>query len=340
MSATPDAQAEFAVRPPYDLDETLAFQRAGPFDPTSRAARGRFVKAWLTAAGPATLELAQVAPDLVEARAWGPGAAEAILDVPSFAGLDDDPAATLDTTGGPVRALFQRFRGLRLSRAPWLVEATISTVLQQRVTFAEAMRAFSAFVELAGADAPGPYGAPSGAQGGRARLEPGLVAAPSGRPLRVLAEPRRLRRIASPELLSLGVDARRAQALFALCAHVPELLARARAPHAEVRAYLSHYPGYGPWSLGHTLGFGLGDPDAVPFGDFHLANTVAWFLRGVDRGTDAELERDLAPYAGFRFRVVRLLAAGRVSAPRHGPSPKSAPLPPRARRSGGARGPR
>lgn len=326
MTSSPDAQAEFSVRPPYDLDETLAFQRAGPFDPTSRAARGRFVKAWLTAAGPATLELAQLAPDRVEARAWGPGAAEAIVDAPSFAGLDDDPAATLDATDGPVRTLFQRFRGLRLSRAPWLVEAAISTVLQQRVTFAEAMRAFSAFVELAGADAPGPYGAAS--------LEPGLVPGPSARPLRLLAEPRRLRRIASPELLSLGVDARRAQTLFALCAHVPELLARSRAPHAEVRAYLAHYPGYGPWSLGHTLGFGLGDPDAVPFGDFHLANTVAWFLRGVDRGTDAELERDLAPYAGFRFRVVRLLAAGRVSAPRYGPTPKSAPLPPRVRRPG------
>jgi 3-methyladenine DNA glycosylase/8-oxoguanine DNA glycosylase len=319
MTSTPDAQAHLEVRPPYDLDETLRFQRCGPYDPTCRAARGRYVKAWATASGPVTLELVQAAPDRVEARAWGPGAEDALADARTLAGLDDDPAPALDATDGPVRALHQRFRGLRLSRAPWLLETALSTVLQQRVTFAEAARAFRGFVDVAGAEAPGPYGQAQGGAG----------------PLRLLAEPRRLRRMSSPDLLSLGVDARRAQTVFALCAHAPELHARGRAPHAEVRAYLGHYPGFGPWSLGHTLGFGLGDPDAVPFGDFHLPNSVAWLLRGAARSTDAELERDLAPYAGFRFRVLRLLAAGGVSAPRYGPSPKSAPLPPRARRPRG-----
>ena len=85
-----------------------------------------------------------------------------------------------------------------------------------------------------------------------------------------------------------------------------------RAP-AAARVVLSSVPGCGPWTVEITLGFVLGDPDAVPTGDLHLPHEVAWVLAGEARGSDRRMLELLSPFAGQRFRVLRLLlAAGRV----------------------------
>jgi 3-methyladenine DNA glycosylase/8-oxoguanine DNA glycosylase len=63
----------------------------------------------------------------------------------------------------------------------------------------------------------------------------------------------------------------------------------------------------------------LGDPDAVSVGDFHLAHAVCWALAGEPRGTDGRMLELLAPYAGHRARVIRLVEAAGIQAPRRGP---------------------
>jgi 3-methyladenine DNA glycosylase/8-oxoguanine DNA glycosylase len=63
----------------------------------------------------------------------------------------------------------------------------------------------------------------------------------------------------------------------------------------------------------------MGDPDAVPVGDYHLPSMVAWSLAGEPRADDARMLELLEPYRGHRGRVIRLLVAGGSAAPRRGP---------------------
>jgi 3-methyladenine DNA glycosylase/8-oxoguanine DNA glycosylase len=70
----------------------------------------------------------------------------------------------------------------------------------------------------------------------------------------------------------------------------------------------------------------MGDPDAVAVGDFHLKNVVSFALAGEPRGTDARMLELLAPYAGQRGRVVRLLLADGHRAPSFGPRKRILPM--------------
>jgi 3-methyladenine DNA glycosylase/8-oxoguanine DNA glycosylase len=61
-----------------------------------------------------------------------------------------------------------------------------------------------------------------------------------------------------------------------------------------------------------------GDPDAVSVGDYNLPKAVGWALAGriVD---DAGMLELLAPYAGHRYRVTRLVELSGIRPPRRGP---------------------
>ena len=83
------------------------------------------------------------------------------------------------------------------------------------------------------------------------------------------------------------------------------------------------FRGIGMWTASAVLGEALGDPDAIPIGDYHIPNTVSWALAGEPRGTDERMVDLLEPYRGHRHRVVRLLHLGGFSAPKYGP--KTAP---------------
>jgi 3-methyladenine DNA glycosylase/8-oxoguanine DNA glycosylase len=78
-------------------------------------------------------------------------------------------------------------------------------------------------------------------------------------------------------------------------------------------------PGIGPWTAAEVGRSALGDPDAVSVGDFHLPNLVSWALAGEPRGDDSRMLELLEPYRGQRGRVVRLLEASGLRAPRYGP---------------------
>ena len=78
-------------------------------------------------------------------------------------------------------------------------------------------------------------------------------------------------------------------------------------------------PGVGPWTAAEVALVALGDADAVPVGDYHVPHMVSWALAGEPRGSDERMLDLLEPFAGHRGRVVRLLAAAGLAAPRFGP---------------------
>ena len=82
---------------------------------------------------------------------------------------------------------------------------------------------------------------------------------------------------------------------------------------------LRSLPGVGAWTAAEVALRALGDADAVSVGDFHIPNTVAWALAGEPRASDARMLELLEPYRGQRGRVIRLLEAAGVAAPRYGP---------------------
>ena len=58
-----------------------------------------------------------------------------------------------------------------------------------------------------------------------------------------------------------------------------------------------------------VLGPACGDDDAVPVGDCHFPNVVAWNLAGEPRGDDERMLELLEPYRPQRGRVLRLISS-------------------------------
>jgi 3-methyladenine DNA glycosylase/8-oxoguanine DNA glycosylase len=102
-------------------------------------------------------------------------------------------------------------------------------------------------------------------------------------------------------------------------ARVAESLERTlTVPHDEAERRLTSLPGIGRWTAAETMQRAHGDPDAVSFGDYHVAKDVGWALTGTPFD-DAELEEFLEPYRPQRGRVPALVAMAGLRRPRHGP---------------------
>ena len=290
---------------PVDLGLTLAPFLRGPRDPTMRVTGSVVWSAWRSAGGSVTLRLTRE-PDRVVASAWGAGA-EATLDLlPDLLGLDDE-AATFAPMHPLLRALQRRLVGLRLGRSAAVLDALVPAILEQQWTWIEAWGALHRLIREHGEHAPGP----------------------PGTGLRLLPSAATLAGLPAYEYARLGVVGRRAVTLRAVAARAAQLEAAARLPLPEGYRRLRAIPGVGPWTAAEVGLRAFGDRDAVSVGDFHLPNLVAWALAGEPRGDDARMLQLLAPYRGRRARVVRLLEASGISAPRFGPR---SPLPRFSRR--------
>jgi 3-methyladenine DNA glycosylase/8-oxoguanine DNA glycosylase len=298
--------ARLALPSPYDFDETLRFTRFGPGDPTSRRGDGWFVKAMRTPAGPVTLRLERPEPPIVVATALGEGAEWMLPRVPALLGLSDQPPPL--TFHRPLQAAARRFRGLRLARVPWVLDKLAAFVLQQRVTFDDAVESYRQLMRVHGEPAPGPD---------RVRLMPA-----SGTMLRITDD----------EWRRMGVDRQRRDALRQVYRYAHRICAMVDMDSGSVRRRLLSLRGVGPWTVEMTMGFAFGNPDALPPGDYHLPDIVAWALAGEARGDDARMIELLEPYRGQRFRVIRLLRAARIDAPRFGPRAATGRQGPAARR--------
>ena len=230
----------------------------------------------------------------MEADAWGPGAAKALEDIPDWVGESDDPGALAPRHPAVERAA-RLGRGLRMASVGGLVEVLIPTILAQKVTGAEAARSYRQLVSRYGERAPGP---------GSLSLPP---------------DPARLADLYYYHFHPLGVEQRRAETIIRVCRMADRIEATADRDLATSYRFLHRLPGIGPWTSASALRVVRGDPDAVPVGDFHLPNTVAWALAGEARGTDERMLELLSPYEGQRGRVVRLLERFGGRAPAYGP---------------------
>ena len=285
-----------ALSRPLDLRGTLVVK--GLKGPSLRAGSDGLWRATRTGSGPATVRLRIEGRNMV-ADAWGEGAELALEQVPEWVGEHDDPGALVPLHPAVERAARQG-RGLRLPAVGGLVEVLIPTILAQKVTGIEAGRSYRRLAARYGDPAPGPT------------------------TLRLPPDPVRLAGLEYYDFHPLGVERRRAEIILRVCRDAGRIGTVSEADLAGVYGYLHRIPGIGPWTSASALRVVRGDPDAVPVGDFHLPNTVAWALAGEPRGTDRRMLELLAPYEGQRGRVARLLERYAGRAPAYGPR-----LPPR-----------
>ena len=294
-----------ALAGPLDLRLTLGLHAHGRFDPGLRfEASGSAWRSTRTPDGPATLLVELVAGgERVRARAWGPGAARVLETLGALLGLDDDPSALVPRHPAVADAA-RRLPGLRIGRTGRVLEALVPAILEQKVTGVEASRAYRGISARWGERAPGP----AGQQGMRIPPDPAVLAT-----------------LPYFEFHPVGLERRRAELVRAVAREAPRLERLADTASgptgdpAPAYAALRRFPGIGPWTAAEVGARAFGDPDAVSVGDFHLPSLVAWALAGEPRGTDERMLELLEPYAGQRGRVVRLLEASGISAPRRGP---------------------
>jgi 3-methyladenine DNA glycosylase/8-oxoguanine DNA glycosylase len=305
-------QAPFTV----DVRLTLSVHGRGSRDPTFRLDdAGAVWRTSLTPDGPGTIRVWQRRrkdpvpgdPDTprdaapqgthIRAHAWGPGASWLLDALPAMLGLHDD-ASGFDPGAHPVlREVASRHPGLRLGRSGRLLEALIPAILEQKVVGHEAQRAWRTLLARFGTPPPGP--------------------APAG--MRVFPEPRTWRRVPSWEWHRAGVEGVRARTIFEAASVADSLERLLTQTHAEADAGLRTIPGIGPWTSAETRQRATGDPDAVSVGDYHLPTVVGFALAGRHATDDAGMLELLAPYAGQRHRVTRLVELSGLSPPRRGP---------------------
>lgn len=286
--------AEFPLPGPLDLGLTLGnLQRGGARDRTIRIEPGRAWRATWTPEGAATLCL-EVTPTALRARAWGPGSGWALLAAPALVGLDDEPGS-FHPQHPLLSTIHRSHRGLRLGRTGRVFEALVPTVLEQKVPGVEAWVAYAAMVSALGEPAPG---------------EGDLLLPPT---------PRRL--LATPywTFHRFGIERRKADVIRNAAALARRLDDLVQVGATEATRLLLSLPGIGPWSAAEVAAVAFGDRDAVSVGDYNLPHVVSWALAGEPRGSDARMLELLEPYRGHRARVIRLLAAAGITAPRFGP---------------------
>ena len=276
---------------PLDVGALLMPLRRGAGDPTFRAGPDGVWLAANTPTGPGTLHVRLT--DVVEADAWGEGADWLLDGLPALLGAADDDSAF--ECHHPLVAETRRRRpGIRLGATGRVWDAVLPSILEQKVTGTEAFRSYRELARRFGTPAPGTTG------------------------LYVPPTPRAILSVTDWEWHEAGVDGGRRRALIA-AAQVAHRLERAAELGGEAgRDLLRKVPGIGVWTAAEVAQRAWGDPDAVSFGDYHLAGIVGWALVGeaVDDDGMAEL---LAPYAPQRHRAVRYVLASGATKPRRGP---------------------
>ncbi len=281
-------------RPPFPLDvaAVLGPLRRGPGDVAFRADAG----VWLTGntpVGPGTLRVTR--GDEVEGEAWGDGGDWLLDRLPALLGAEDDDSAF--EAHHPLIAETRRRRpGIRLGSTGRVWDALLPTILEQKVTSVEAHRSYRELCVKFGTPAPGPT--------------------PAG--MRVPPTPRAMLAVNDWEWHRAGVDGARRRTIIA-AAQVAHRLETAAELRGEAgRTLLTKVPGIGVWTAAEVAQRVWGDPDAVSFGDFHLAGLVGWALLGRPLDDDGMAET-LAPYTPQRHRAVRYVEASGARKPRFGP---------------------
>jgi len=283
---------------PVPLGRMILGRRRGGGDPTYRLEgvgdRARHWRGLRTPDGPVTLVLHQDRDGDVHGEAWGEGARWALDAVPGLLGQHDDPSGFVPDH--PVLAEAARVVGeVRIGGGGLVMEAMVPAIIEQKVTGQEAFAGFRRLVQRYGERAPGPH--------------PSLFVQPT---------PEVLRQVPSWEWLRLPVDPARSRAVVTAARVADSLERTIGLPGDEVERRLTSLPGIGVWTAAEVRQRAHGDPDAVSFGDYHVAKDVGWAITGRP-WNDAELAEFLEPFRPHRGRVVTLLGILGARRPRRGP---------------------
>jgi 3-methyladenine DNA glycosylase/8-oxoguanine DNA glycosylase len=306
-AAAPAPAAELrrviAIDRPIDLRVVLGPLVRGTGDPTMRVTSSVAIRASTTPDGPGSIDI-RVTGAEVRAAAWGPGGAHLLAGLPAALGLDDDDRGFEPELHPAISRLARRLGRVRLGRTGAVWDALLPAILEQRITGTEAWRNHRRLVLAHGQPAPGPHG------------------------LRLAPRPEALATLPTYAFTALGIEPRRGQLLRRIAREVPRLEALgagAREPGGGgagarvLEALLRSHAGIGPWTAAEVTLRALGDPDAVSIGDAHLAHVVGFVLAGAARSSDERMLELLAPWAGQRARVVRLIERSGLEPPRYGP---------------------
>ncbi len=301
-----DASRQWPVTEPYDFWQTTRLLRTGGRDPTVvREDQGLWRTAH-TPDGPATVRVRILGETnrVVGAWAWGPGAEAAVAQVPAWVGLNEPPWRL--PAHPATDPLLKTHPGIRMTDTRNVFEAVVNAVLQQLVTWNEAAMTWRRLVEGLGAPAPRP-GSPN-------RSLPSVLEG-----LRLSPTADAILRAGEATLQSFGIGRKRARTLLHVARAAHTMLHALDLPTEQAAQHLQRVRGIGPWTSATVLGMRMGRPEPILLGDYHLPNTIGWALAGEPRSTEARMLELLAPFEGHAFRVVRLIYAAGITAPRRGP---------------------
>ncbi len=287
-------ETEYRPRTPIDAARAVRYQQRGAHDPAQLQSGGVIWRATRTPEGIATLAI-RVERGRVRGAAWGPGADWALGQLPALCGDLDDPSGFEAHRHPLIADAHHRYPGLRIGRTDLVFDALVSAIFEQKVTGLQAFGAWRMILAWCGERAPGPTPWPMFAP------PADWHAVPSWTWHRAGLEPPQSRTI-------VAVAARRASIEKAMA---PALTGDAR------EVILTSLRGIGAWTSAETRIRAFGDPDAVSVGDYHLAHQVGFALTG-QRVDDDGMQELLAPWAGHRQRVIRLLGLAGPREPRRG----------------------
>jgi 3-methyladenine DNA glycosylase/8-oxoguanine DNA glycosylase len=237
-----------------------------------------------------------VAHDQLRLEAFGPGAEWALHIGPDLVGHHDN----LDgfQPDGVVAALHRKLPGMRILKAHTVLQCLVLVILEQKVVGKQAWQGYHGLYRRLGEPAPGP------------------------RPLVLPPDPAALAALPYYEMHGMGIERRRAETILFAAKRAKRLAELPELPLGLAKQRLGAFRGIGPWSVAELARVALGDADAISVGDYHLPKVVAYNLGApaeADSADDARMLELLAPYAGHRGRVQRLIEAGGKSPPRRGP---------------------
>jgi 3-methyladenine DNA glycosylase/8-oxoguanine DNA glycosylase len=287
------SRRRIALEAPYDLARSLLLRDHGRANPTiARPAPGELLRAQRTPEGPASVHL-RVHAGAVEAEAWGPGRAWLLDRLPTSLGLDDRPPVF----AGRLGRLQRHHPGIRQARAPDVFDLLVGYVIRQRVAWRDAVASQAQILRAHAEAAPGP-------------VELGL---------RLPVSAAQWLAMSTADLAAFGLERKRAKTILGLAARADRIRSLAADEPERFGVAIESFTGVGPWTRAMAQAHGLGDPDAVPLGDYDLPSLVAWFFAREPRADDRRMLELLEPHRGHRFRVIHLLWAAGLHAPRFGP---------------------
>ena len=286
-----------------DIDVRSTMKPIGtyPRDPTTRWTANSFTKAVITPHGPGTMQLTWDRSGLTAAEAWGSGADWLLDRAPHWVGLHDDIGGFDPTRHERVAGWWRRHPGLRLAAAGVIWQELLLVLLGQRVTTEEAVKSWARIVYQWGEPAPGPCDL-------RLPPMPEVVASKS-----------------YVDLHRFNVDRRRADVILLAARRAKRLEEAATMDTPDAMTRLTALPGMGAWTATSVITASHGAPDTIVLRDFGLPTMVNYAFTGdaarvpPDATGDDLMARHLAPWAGHRQRIIRLLFAAGVSVPRRGP---------------------